>query len=110
MSFPCDTYSRWEVNLRAIGLALAALRAIRRYGVGKTTEQYRGFAQLPASDPNAARTNALLFFSKLTGWSLGQISDDPQGAYRIAARAAHPDSDGSHDAFVALQKHWEAIE
>lgn len=106
MSFPCDTYSHWEDNMRAIGLALAALRAIRRYGVGRTTEQYRGFTALPPVNPQSERTAALVFFSKLTGWAEDQIRRDPDGAYRLAARAAHPDTGGSHDSFVALQKHW----
>lgn len=109
LSFPCDTYDDHEDNLRAIALSLQALRAVNRYGVTKGHEQYRGFAQLPAADPNFARNMAVVYFSKLTGWSEQQVKNDPQGAYRLAARATHPDHGGSADAFTAMQRHMEAL-
>ena len=37
ISFPCDTYSHYQANLRAISLTLTALRSIDRYGVSKTS-------------------------------------------------------------------------
>lgn len=45
--YPCDTFDNWPDNLRAIGMALAALRAVDRYGVTKHGEQYTGWKQLP---------------------------------------------------------------
>src|SRR5579863_10251967 len=33
LSYPCDKYSNWQANLRAIALSLEALRAVDRYGV-----------------------------------------------------------------------------
>jgi hypothetical protein len=109
MSFPCDTYSHWEDNLRAIGLALAALRAIRRYGVGKTTEQYRGFVALPPASPIPRRDAAIGFLSRVTGLAISEVERDLQSAYRTAARRLHPDSGGSHDQFTELQRHWEEL-
>lgn len=47
MSFPCDTYKTFDDNLRAIALALEALRAVDRYGVTRHAEQYKGWAKLP---------------------------------------------------------------
>jgi hypothetical protein len=108
MSFPCDRFNAWEDNLRAIALSLEALRMIDRFGVTRNNEQYKGFAALPAADPNQERTIAIAFFSKATGWSEDQVRSDLQGAYRLAARMFHPDSGGSHEKFVAVQKHWEA--
>ena len=46
LSFPCDTYTQWPDNLRAIALGLAALRAGERYGVTRRNEQYKGWAKL----------------------------------------------------------------
>jgi hypothetical protein len=40
-------YDRWQDNVRAIALSLEALRAVDRYGVTKTGEQYRGWLALP---------------------------------------------------------------
>lgn len=47
VSFPCDRYSDWQDNVRAIALSLEALRSVDRYGVTQSGEQYRGWAALP---------------------------------------------------------------
>jgi hypothetical protein len=52
LSFPCNTYSTWEANLRAIAIALEDLRRIDRYGVSQGTEQYLGFKALPPPGPD----------------------------------------------------------
>ena len=107
MSFPCDRFDGWEDNLRAIALSLQALRMVDRYGVTGNNEQYRGFAALPPkSDTRAA---ALQFLNRVTGLPVPQIQSDPQGAYRLAARACHPDTGGSSSQFHELQAHWTAL-
>ncbi len=111
MSFPCDRFRSWEDNLRAIALSLQALRMVDRYGVTRNNEQYRGFTALPPADPAQARNRAIAFFCRLTGLSESEVRGDVQGAYRLAARAVHPDTGGgSHDQFVELQRHWQAIQ
>lgn len=109
MSFPCDTFNGWEDNLRAIALSLEALRKVDRYGVTRNNEQYRGFAALPAADPNLKRTEAVAFISRVTGIALGDVTRDIEGAYRTAARKLHPDSGGRHEDFVVLQRYMEAL-
>lgn len=49
LSYPCDTYDRWRDNVRAIVLTLEKLRAIDRYGVTASGQQYTGWAQLEAA-------------------------------------------------------------
>ena len=107
MSFPCDRFDGWEDNLRAVALTLESLRAADRYGVTGNREQYRGFAALPPkSDTRGA---ALSFMARVTGWPESQVKSDPQGAYRLAARACHPDTGGSNGQFHELQSHWSAM-
>lgn len=48
LSYPCDTYTRWDHNLRAIALCLEALRAVERHKVIKRGEQYRGSLAIEA--------------------------------------------------------------
>ena len=43
LSYPCDNFTTWQDNLRAIALSLEALRMVDRYRVTRTGEQYRGF-------------------------------------------------------------------
>lgn len=57
LSYPCDTFTTWQDNLRAIALALEALRKVDRYGVTKRGEQYRGFLAIERPrHPQASRT------------------------------------------------------
>lgn len=57
LSFPCDRFTRWQDNLRAIALALEALRKVDRYGITPNNEQYTGWQQLPAA-PSASTMSA----------------------------------------------------
>lgn len=102
LSFPCDTFDAWEDNLRAIAKSLEALRQVDRYGVTRSSEQYRGFAQIEA--PGAAKSmdkSSAEAFIRAHGNGSGTLPD----AYRYAARVLHPDmSTGSHEQFVKLQE------
>ena len=96
LSYPCDTFNQWQDNLRAITLALEALRKVDRYGVTKNGEQYRGFLALEATimptifvSSDEARNFiwdiAADISTTLVDKSLPQI-------LRIAKRATHPDT------------------
>jgi hypothetical protein len=111
LSYPCDTFTRWEDNLRAIALALEALRTVDRYGVTKTGEQYKGWTALPpapTTNGNMTETVAAQFVAKhaeLNVWeNLLLGSDFLESAYRMAARKLHPDAGGNHSDFVKLQQ------
>jgi hypothetical protein len=108
LSFPCDRFTVWEDNLRAIAKSLEALRTVDRYGVTRNNEQYKGWTQLPA-DPNGSMliNEAAEFLSSHSGFEVSAITAEEGlflAAYREAARKLHPDAGGSHDAFVRLQK------
>lgn len=58
LSYPCDTFtsapwrsnlSPWQVNVRAVALALEALRKVDRYGVTRRGEQYTGWRAIEAA-------------------------------------------------------------
>lgn len=109
MSFPCDRFKSWEDNLRAIALALEALRKVDRYGVTQSGEQYQGWAKLPpATDPSEmTREEAALFIAGYANTPKDYILGDQaqlEYAYRIAAKALHPDTQsGNHELFLRLQ-------
>lgn len=98
----------WQANIRAIALALEALRAVDRYGVTKRGEQYTGWTALPpAPEPLTPVTAAQLLAEHADGdWSVTDIAGDATvraRAYRSAARRAHPDvADGDRDLFERL--------
>jgi hypothetical protein len=96
VSYPCDKYTRWEDNLRAITLALEALRLIDRHGVTRRGEQYRGFLAIEAATAAPAgfsdRQDALLFLAGVTG---RPYMDYPaRELVRLAQRKTHPDRGG----------------
>lgn len=82
----------WQHNLRAITLGLGALRAVDRYGIASSGQQYAGFAQLPAN----------------TAASRGQALVAQHGGIREALMATHPDHGGDARDFAAVQAYREA--
>jgi hypothetical protein len=109
ISMPCDRYEYWEDNLRAIGLALEALRAVDRYGVTRGNEQYRGWAKLEApgaKNGKMDRDAAVRFLASLhksPPENLARLSADQlRDICRTARIENHPDRGGSHETFVAI--------
>lgn len=114
LSYPCDTYTSWQDNLRAVALALEALRAVDRYGVTKRGEQYTGWRQIEGRSMPAAMTredaaHLMAAFADpsgvipgLTGKLMaGQMID---AAFKSAAKNAHPDKGGTTEDFQRLQE------
>jgi len=105
MSFPCDRYTEWQDNLRAIALSLEALRTVDRYGVTRGNEQYRGWARLEAPNNGMTREQARSFLQSLTdGAPLGPNTTPELIAELCRALKIknHPDRGGSHELFVKI--------
>jgi hypothetical protein len=105
LSYPCDTFTTWQDNLRAIALALEALRKVDRYGVTKRGEQYRGFLAIEATAAPAGFATAdaaLKFLRELTGIP-ADIYEPPEShmprLMRAAQRRTHPDTGGDAATF-----------
>jgi hypothetical protein len=100
LSYPCDTFTRWEDNLRAIALALEALRKVDRYGVTKRGEQYQGFLALEAHPADEwSDTDAILTWLRLITDRVPAQGNTPAQLIRIAKRHTHPDVGGDPEAF-----------
>jgi hypothetical protein len=70
----------WKDNLRAIALGLEALRAVDRYGITTSGQQYAGFAALTAGPGQE---------------ELGAELVERYGGVTEALRATHPDTGGA---------------
>lgn len=81
-----DTWQRAEENMRALSLAIEAMRALERHG-GDTMMRraFQGFVALPA--PRSP--------FEILGVSPAASIDEIERAFRAAARKAHPDAGGS---------------
>jgi hypothetical protein len=94
LRYATDQFTEWKGNLRAIALALQALRAVDRYGVTKRGEQYAGWKALPQNASTFASAD------EAAAW-MNEYSRDmdivrPAGSYsalyRAMARKMHPDT------------------
>lgn len=107
MQFPCDKFNDWHDNVRAIALALEALRKVDRYGVTQRGEQYRGWQTLPAPAVEGFRSReaAWQFIAKLIGVS-GPVPPryDLPAHLRVAQQKTHPDTGGDPDQFKRVMQ------
>lgn len=93
LRYEVATFDRWTDNIRAVALGLNALRAVDRYGITRSAEQYAGWKALPApgatiaSHEQAARARELI---------------DTYGSAKAALAATHPDRGGDPDDFRAV--------
>lgn len=111
LKYATDVFDRWQDNLRAIALALEALRKVDRYGVGARGEQYTGWRALPSGLAMPAHAGfasieeAGRFLLEIAEDDPGFLDDilDPDGPdllsgiYKQAAKHAHPDAGGSDE-------------
>ncbi|MCG5431225.1 molecular chaperone DnaJ [Mycobacterium sp. MYCO198283] len=93
VSFPCDTFTHWHGNLRAIALTLEPLRKIDRYGVADTGQQYRGWQAIEAPQQKPV-TELVAFLAAVADEPTPVADTSPENLRRIHRRAqrnAHPD-------------------
>jgi len=96
LSFPCDKFNFWQDNVRAIVLALEALRKVDRYGV-QSGKQYQGFKALPGAGGTTERMSvdaAAQIIRTHSDKATEDILAGPisaQTAVRIARSRTHPD-------------------
>lgn len=124
LRYDCNTYDKYEDNIRAFALTLERLRAIDRYGCTKG-EQYAGWRALPPAEGKRIGTGfssqeaAVRWLVMLVA---GEDVDDGfvrkmldggdlfKQHYREAAKMVHPDSGGSAEQFAMLQEAKRLIE
>lgn len=96
MCFACDRWRRVKDNMRAVGLTVAALRGLDRWGTGEMVDAaFQGFMALPAPvDVNC--------------WTVLGIEPTSnqrtiRQAFKLKAKTAHPDTNtGSVEKMTSL--------
>lgn len=91
----------WHANVRAVALALQALRAVDRYGVSKRGEQYTGWRAIEAGNGSAfgSADEALRWMQRYYAADRGHDPADiaampVKDLHRQLARMLHPDAGG----------------
>lgn len=98
LRYATDVFDDWRSNLRAIALALEALRAVDRYGVTRRGEQYQGWTAIgsasPGRGPFTDKADAETWMrlaareAHIGAWA------DWDGLYKLLAKQMHPDKAG----------------
>jgi len=112
LSYPCDTFDAWQDNVRAIALALKALRDVDRYGVTRRAEQYTGWARLPPprSELTQEVTLAAATLIEHAKSSEKQVSrENVEDLYRAACLNVHPDRGGNAKTFSIVNEAMETL-
>lgn len=121
LSFPCDTFLYWQHNVRAIALAMQALRLVDRYGVQKGS-QYVGFKALPSGGGGPAAEPArpkmtlekaadmLYKWTEIPQQALLESQATVSHAGKKAMNATHPDRGGHAADFAEVREAIEVLE
>lgn len=98
----CDHWRLVHHNVRAIGLAIEALRALERSGASQILDRaFAGFAALPAqAGPDGTPPWRDILGLPDAAVTRAQI----ETAYRERLRTEHPDVGGTHESMVALNR------
>lgn len=96
LRYATDAYDGWQANVRAIALALQALRAVDRYGVTHRGEQYVGWKALaaPVTGFDTADEALRWMHDQARALGLDVSTQPPAKVYRYLARHFHPDAGG----------------
>lgn len=101
-----DTHEWWQHNLRSIGLGLQALRAVDRYGITQSGEQYKGWAAIEQTSGSSLEAQALLL--RVSGWDRADSGAPAEitelGVYKKALKVAHPDHGGTADLLAEVME------
>lgn len=120
LQYASDSCDFWQHNVRSIGLGLQSLRAVDRYGITRTGEQYRGWKQLGsgiemgAGSPFSTAEEAALWIHEHDDDGMEphdldlcvhyQMTSESyrREIYRSAAKLLHPDAGGNPEDFKRL--------
>lgn len=92
----CDRWQKVEENVWAVAKHIEALRGQERWGVGSIEQAFAGYTALPQKS-QASVWDALGIASPETATEASVMA-----AWREAAKRAHPDIGGSHEAMTSL--------
>jgi hypothetical protein len=103
MCFACDQYGTVRENLQAIGLTIAALRGIERWGASDMMERaFRGFAALPEASWRQAlglEQQAAMHGYGTEHCQRQALLEDVERRFRELAHQTHPDKGGNAEQF-----------
>lgn len=103
LTYPCDSCEFWQHNVRSIALGLEALRAVKRFGIAQTGQQYTGYLAIeaghalgkaqPPKFADAATAMEFLQSERVSGIA-GAAGLSPRMLWHHLVTRHHPDTGG----------------
>lgn len=109
LAYPCDKFTGWRDNVRAVALALESLRRVERYGITETGQQYTGWKAIESAAPKTAtevETAEALLRSYVDDNEKDPETVSLKSAYRTAVAITHPDRNKRAD----YRAEWNGVE
>lgn len=101
---PCDCWNAVVDNLHAIGLTVAAIRGIKRWGTKEmVSATFKGFQALPEHTHEDTVTPA----SRVDHFAGCTTIDDVKERRRNLAKDLHPDKGGDPEEFTEMMKQYD---
>lgn len=95
LMIPCDRFNSLRDNIRAIGLSLAAIRSMERYGTSQMMDRaLSGFAALPASASGGTAMVVEQPWHEILGVDASAPREVIDAAYKAMRKKTHPDMPG----------------
>lgn len=102
LAIACDRWDRIGDNIRAIGLSVAALRGLERWGTSQMVDAaFAGYAALPTEASGQAWWDVMGLASS------SAPRETIEANYRRLAREHHPDMGGDPDVWLDIQQAYE---
>lgn len=108
LTIPCDKFDSLRANVRALGLSVAAIYLMDRYGTSQLMDAaLSGFAALPAG---GMATPPPKPWYDVFGIPESAPAELVEAAYKVALKRSHPDKGGSEQEFQQVQRAWESYQ
>lgn len=106
MVLACDKWDTVAGNVAAIAGHIDAMRRQERYGVGSTERAFAGYEALPPprSSDIEKPWREIFAIAGMDDLDKTDILAIVEARYKKQVREAHPDSGGTHDVIVALNR------
>ena len=105
--FACDRFDKVRGNIRAIGLTIAALRGIERWGSRDMLDRaFQGFEALPPPEAVSAPVPRSRHWSEVLEVDPASDRQTIRRAYLLKAAKAHPDRGGTDADFHEIASAW----
>ncbi len=100
----CDKWNWVQDNMRAIGLHVAAIRGMQRWGVGELEQAFAGYEALP---PSASKSKPKNEWWEVLGIAKSASGKEIKEAYLNLAKIHHPDNGGDNQKMIEINSAYE---